>query len=100
MTLVASKYQLVIESGNLSGTTGHHTIQCHILETRPDGAPVRGVPETFGIEAVALQRKFGGDAGKWRDWVAGVMLERHKQRVAVDAEVMKWSGKAFEIPDK
>jgi hypothetical protein len=92
-----STYKLVVDNGSLSGVTGHHTIQCHVEETLDDGTIVQGIPEVFGIEAIALQRAHDGDPVKWRTWVAGVMADRHKRRQLAHAEIMQWSGKKFDI---
>jgi hypothetical protein len=95
-----STYKLVISSGNLRGTTGHHEIQCFIRETRPDGKSIDGTPETFGCESMALERKFGGDIKKWRQWVGREMLRKHKSRMLANAEILKWSGQEFDIEDE
>lgn len=93
-----TKYQLVITSGNLSGITGHHSVQCHIEETR-DGETFKGIPETYGIESTALQQRHNGDIVKWRDWVAKEMLAKHKRRSLANDEVMKWHGQKFDIQE-
>lgn len=94
---MASTYQLVIDNGSITSTTGHHTIDCHIEETQADGTIVKGMPERYGIEGRALRLKHNGDANLWREWVAGEMLRHHQARVAVNAEVMQWNGKKFDI---
>ena len=93
------KYKLRIKNGDLNGTTGHHTIQVHVREFRDDDTVVDGVPETFGIEPDALQRKFGGDIKAWRQWVGKEMVKRHKIRMLAHAEVLNWSGRDFDIEE-
>jgi len=60
---MATKFQLVVTAGNLSGVTGHHEVTCYIEETRDDGTVVKGVPEVYGIEVHALTKRHGGDIG-------------------------------------
>ena len=93
-----SDYKLVVTSGNLSGVTGHHEIICHILETNSDGTVVKGTPETYGIESVALDRKFNGNINAWRNWVGQDMLLKHQRKQLAHAEVLQWTGKKFDIP--
>ena len=94
---MASRYQLVITSAGITGTTGHHTVQCHIQETHDDGAVVNGLSDTWGIESIALQRQHGGDVVKWRNWIGNQMLDRHRLRMMAQAEIATWHGKAFDI---
>jgi hypothetical protein len=94
-----STFKLVVENGNIAGTTGHHVVQVHIEETLDDRTVVRGISETYGIESCALVRRHGGDIHKWREWVAQEMLAKHKRRTAAHAEIMQWSGKKFDVID-
>jgi hypothetical protein len=97
---MATKFQLVVTAGNLSGVTGHHEVTCYIEETRDDGTVVKGVPEVYGIEVHALTKRHGGDIGQWRNWVAKEMLAKHKRRMVAHKEVMQWSGRRFFIEDE
>ena len=94
---MASKYQLVVTSSGINGTTGHHTIQCHIEETRDDGTTVKGISDTFGIESTALDRAHNNDPSDWLKWVGEQMLNRHIRRSLAHAEISTWHGKKFDI---
>ena len=93
------KFQLVVTSSGINGTTGHHMIVCHIKETCDDGSVVHGIPEVFGIEAVALARKHYNNPDDWRKWVAEQMLDRHKTRSLAHAEISLWHGQEFDIDE-
>ena len=92
-----SRFHLHILSADIDGVAGHHTIHAQIEETDEDGATVNPVPETFGISHDALQTRFNGDAEQWREWVTREMMDRHRKRRAVQAKVMEWRGKRFEV---
>jgi hypothetical protein len=92
-----SKYHLHIKSGDLSGTTGHHSIVCCIEESRGDGQVVRGIDEVYGIEVEALKRAYNGNIYAWRDWVGKQMLAKHKIRMAANREVLKWRDQKIEL---
>ena len=96
---MASKFQLVVTAGNLSGVTGHHEVTCHIEETCDDGTVVKGIPEVYGIEVHALTKRHSGDISQWRNWVAKEMLAKHKRRAVAHTEVMRWAGKKFFIEE-
>ena len=97
---MASTYKLVVTSSGINGTTGHHTINVYVQETRDDGTIIDGVPEVHGIEAVALGLKFGtnpNNVDKWREDVGRIMLDRHIRRSLAHAEISTWHGKKFDI---
>jgi hypothetical protein len=96
---VASKYKLYIKSGDLSGTTGHHTINVYVKEIRDDGTIIKGIPEVYGIESVALSRRHDGNIFAWRDWVGREMVAKHKQRMLANAEVLKWRDQEFDVTE-
>lgn len=95
-------YKLHVTASELTGTTGHHKINCHIEETDASGNTIRGIPESWGIEWQALRSRFGGGIDKWREWVAAQMLKRHIARSMVQAQVSGWKGRKFDIvpPEK
>jgi len=93
---MASKYELITESVNITGN-GHHEIRVFVEETRDDGTVIRGLPDVFGIDAVALKLKHNDDPVQWRAWVAGEMKDRYMRRAGVHSEIMKWKNKRFEI---
>jgi hypothetical protein len=97
MANTASTYRLIVIGADLTGVTGHHTIHTRIEETAADGETLLGVPDTFGIEIVALERRFGGDIEKWRDWVGATMLKRHQNRMSVQTKVLDWQGQKFDV---
>ena len=84
-------------SGDLSGTTGHNTIQCRIIETRGDGTIIQGTPETYGIEVEALRRRHDGNIYAWRKWVGEQMKAKHVIRMAANQEVLKWRDQKIEL---
>lgn len=96
---MVSKYKLVVTSSGINSTTGHHIIQCRIEETTEDGSVIRGVPETYGIDSRSMATKHNGDTVAWRNWVAGRMLNAHRQRSLAHAEIVLWHGKEFDIAD-
>lgn len=91
-------YNFCVVSSDISGITGHHSIEAYI-EQITDGEKV-GTPvsEVHGIEVRALDVKYHGDINAWRDAVAAEMLERHKRRQMVHNEVIQWRGKKFSLP--
>jgi len=93
-----TRYAMHVNTAGTNGTTGHHTISVYIRETMDDGTTLDGVVETFGIDSTAMESLYGGDIGKWRDWVAEELLTRHKRRRLAHAEISQWMGKEFEIP--
>jgi len=93
------KYQLHVISTGLNPITGHHSVNCRVVETRDDGTELEGVPETHGIEATALESSFGGDIQKWLDSVSAKMLARHKRRMLAKDEIIGWHGLRFDIPE-
>lgn len=95
---MASRFHLNILSADLDSIAGHHSITAQIEETGENGELVHvPVRETFGISHDALEKKFGGDAERWREWVIGEMMDRHKKRTRVQGKVAEWTGKKIEI---
>ena len=93
------KYELVTDSANITGN-GIHEVIVHILETRNDGTTVTGIPETLGIDPIALRLKHGNDIGQWREWTYGEMKERHIRRTTVHNEIIRWKGQRYSPKEK
>lgn len=96
---MAIKYSMHVKSAGTNGTTGHHTVHVYIHETLDDGSTFDGIVETFGIESTALESAYGGNIDKWREWVTGELLSRHKKRRLAHAEISQWMGKDFDIAE-
>lgn len=85
-----------VEQAWTNGVTGHLTIHARIVE-RDGESEVQGVPETFGIDPIALDSQFGGDGEKWREWVKEQMLVKHQKRMKAYVQGHGWVGKEWPI---
>lgn len=89
------KFELRIDEANQNSTTGHITVQAHIVETLDDGSEIHGSPETVGVDPLSLKSRWDGDIGRWREFVKSTMLARHQTRRAATADVLAWVGGRF-----
>lgn len=92
-----NKRTLKILSHNRDGRTGHIEINCVISEHDEGRTTFEGIIETYGIDPLALERRFGGDENAWLAWVGETMLANHARRQAAHDAIKSWVGKHFEI---
>jgi len=91
-------YELVIENPSINGITGHHTIQVHICELDEDGKLIdKGIMEVYGIDSLALTRRFDGSLDKWLGWVGQEMLYKHKRRRAAQDQLLTMQGRRIKL---
>lgn len=93
---MAKTFHFRVEQASTNGTTGHLTIHARIIE-REDKTEISGVPETFGIDPLALESQFGGDGEKWREWVKDQMMVKHQKRMKAYTQGHAWAGKEWPV---
>lgn len=85
--------KLKIIDASRDGLNGHLIVHARIIE---DGE-VEGALETFGIDPLALDRRFAGDLTKWLQWVGGQMAYSHRCRTTVHRDIHKLKGTSIEL---
>jgi hypothetical protein len=88
--------KLRIREISTDGHNGHITAHLHI-EHDHDGQVVQGALETFGIDPIALDRRFNGSVGQWLAWVGRQMKDKHQRRTAVHADLSGLKGKTIDV---
>jgi len=93
-----TKYQLHVAKPSVNGTTGHHTVECHIIEHPDDGGgPVHGIMEKYGIDSLALTSLYGGDVNKWLQSVGQEMLVKHQRRQQINTDLANLANKTIDL---
>ncbi|HXN71558.1 MAG TPA: hypothetical protein VN861_03280 [Candidatus Acidoferrales bacterium] len=97
-----------IKSMSRNGVTGHIEVDVCVVEIADDKTETRGVPETEGIDPLALAKRYHYHKDKTADgsvedaqvhiqrWLAEVkerMVQRHKARTAAVGELQSLVGK-------
>jgi hypothetical protein len=81
------------------GVNGHLSVHAMILEELADGNQREGALETFGIDPLALQKRFEGSIGKWLAWVGRQMKDNHRRRTMAHADLHGLKGKTIDLGD-
>lgn len=91
-------YELQIDNPSINGITGHHQVQVRILEYDDEGKLAdHGIMEVYGIDSLALERRFDSSLEKWLGWVAQEMLYKHKSRRTIQDRLLTMDGRRIKL---
>lgn len=80
--------------------TGLITMEARIIDaadTARGTGEVLGAVERFHVEALDIEKNYGGDVERWLQHKGREMLHRHKLRTATHSDIGKWHGQRMEI---